>query len=437
MALIIAILFISGCAAQQEKPAQTSAPSVSPITTSPSPTAPEKHFTIKPQTPPIALTQDIESKVGQIADCYFTKTQKPLTVTSGTRGSSAQSQAMFDKLKLGDNLSIYRNKVALNEIKKVYTDSVAAGKGDEEIVADMAAVIDDQIGSGVYISRHLISGAVDFSQQGMAADDRTAFETCAKSTKGVSNVLNESKPIHFHIEITTSVSLATFTTSMAGDGYGEIVSTPEKCDVECELSVGSRVTLTAVPDDDSKFEGWDGDCSGTGICVLTMDKDKNVTARFKLKELPSITPTITSSPSLTPTQSPTQQIEVSVTVNTVECKWGARKQVDPNNAYWFHRDGTFTASGTASGPVGTVIHLYTTDHTLTCDGWTKTGNGSGNEKCKRTEGQPETTSWNSRRDLPNFDAGIAEGSWTTQGVTIEILDPEYKQADKSATCSFG
>ena len=111
-------------------------------------TVPEKHFTINPQTPPITLTTDIDSKVVEIADCYFKATQKTLTVTSGTRGSASQAQAMFDKLKLGDNLDIYSNKVARDEIVKAYNDGIAAVKGNSEIVSDMAAVINNQIAAG-------------------------------------------------------------------------------------------------------------------------------------------------------------------------------------------------------------------------------------------------------------------------------------------------
>ena len=66
--LIVAVLFISGCTVQDQKPAQISTPPASPTT--PSPIAEEKHFAIKPQTPPISLTSDVESKVGEIADCY-------------------------------------------------------------------------------------------------------------------------------------------------------------------------------------------------------------------------------------------------------------------------------------------------------------------------------------------------------------------------------
>src|SRR3989338_296208 len=130
LAAIVVVLFISGCATQQTQPTNTSSPKLSPVQT-----GDVKHYSIKSQEPPISLVTDIESVVSQIADCYYKTSKKTLTVTSGTRGSASQAQAMFDKLKLGDNLDIYSNKAARDQIKKAYDDSVAEGKGNSEIVA--------------------------------------------------------------------------------------------------------------------------------------------------------------------------------------------------------------------------------------------------------------------------------------------------------------
>ena len=45
---------------------------------------------------------------------------------------------------------------------------------------------------------------------------------------------------------------------------------------------GTKVTLTAIPNEGSKFVGWFRGCSGTGACTLTMDRDKTVEADFEL-----------------------------------------------------------------------------------------------------------------------------------------------------------
>ena len=50
-----------------------------------------------------------------------------------------------------------------------------------------------------------------------------------------------------------------------------------------DYASGSIVTLSANPDAGSIFTGWSGaGCSGTGLCALTMDAAKAVTATFEL-----------------------------------------------------------------------------------------------------------------------------------------------------------
>ena len=48
------------------------------------------------------------------------------------------------------------------------------------------------------------------------------------------------------------------------------------------LRTGSKITLTAVPDDSGRFAAWDGPCAsaGTGPCTLRMDAPTGVSAAF-------------------------------------------------------------------------------------------------------------------------------------------------------------
>jgi len=80
------------------------------------------------------------------------------------------------------------------------------------------------------------------------------------------------------------VELETFT---EGTGSGEV-----ECEVEsgpaeeCEATYpfDTDITLVAEPDFGSEFVEWDEDCTGSGVCELTMDGDKSVTAVFDLVE---------------------------------------------------------------------------------------------------------------------------------------------------------
>ena len=42
----------------------------------------------------------------------------------------------------------------------------------------------------------------------------------------------------------------------------------------------AAVTVVASPADGHQFPKWDGDCSGNGACVVTMNGAKSVTAEF-------------------------------------------------------------------------------------------------------------------------------------------------------------
>ncbi len=44
---------------------------------------------------------------------------------------------------------------------------------------------------------------------------------------------------------------------------------------------GTVVTLTAEAVPGALFQGWTKDCSGNGLCVLTMDEDKDVFVHFR------------------------------------------------------------------------------------------------------------------------------------------------------------
>jgi hypothetical protein len=43
----------------------------------------------------------------------------------------------------------------------------------------------------------------------------------------------------------------------------------------------TTVTLTALPDGRSSFQGWSGACSGTGPCVVSMSQSRSVRATFR------------------------------------------------------------------------------------------------------------------------------------------------------------
>jgi uncharacterized repeat protein (TIGR01451 family) len=72
--------------------------------------------------------------------------------------------------------------------------------------------------------------------------------------------------------------------SKSGSGSGTVTSSPAgiSCGYDCgeNYAAGTSVTLTATAASGSSFDGWSGACSGTGLCTVTMDAARSVTATF-------------------------------------------------------------------------------------------------------------------------------------------------------------
>jgi hypothetical protein len=82
-----------------------------------------------------------------------------------------------------------------------------------------------------------------------------------------------------------SASFYLLKVAKSGAGSGIVSSAPAgiDCGDKCSLLLkeDSAVTLTAIANRESIFTGWSGACSGTGICKLSMDAAKSVTAVFE------------------------------------------------------------------------------------------------------------------------------------------------------------
>jgi large repetitive protein len=89
------------------------------------------------------------------------------------------------------------------------------------------------------------------------------------------------------VSVTASFApLWQLTVTKSGAGSGTVTSSPAgiDCGATCseEFVAGTLVTLTAVADAGSAFDGWTGACSGTSTCTVTLDADASVSAAFKM-----------------------------------------------------------------------------------------------------------------------------------------------------------
>ena len=78
-----------------------------------------------------------------------------------------------------------------------------------------------------------------------------------------------------------------FDLTVTRTGKGKVTSAPAGivCGADCieGYEDGTEVTLSKKPKKGWKFVRWTGDCTGKRGCVLTMDSDMAVTAKFKKK----------------------------------------------------------------------------------------------------------------------------------------------------------
>jgi hypothetical protein len=82
-----------------------------------------------------------------------------------------------------------------------------------------------------------------------------------------------------------------------GTGRGNVTASPTGIDCGSYFTKGyfkdTIVTLTAIPDANSVFDGWSrGRCLGKGQCVLTMNSNMTITATFNLSERETVIPSI-------------------------------------------------------------------------------------------------------------------------------------------------
>jgi uncharacterized repeat protein (TIGR02543 family) len=77
----------------------------------------------------------------------------------------------------------------------------------------------------------------------------------------------------------------TLTVAVAGPGTAASTTAGILCGTDCtqDYDQGTGVALAPLANDGARFVGWGGDCSGMGLCEVTMDAAKSVTAKFLVR----------------------------------------------------------------------------------------------------------------------------------------------------------
>jgi uncharacterized delta-60 repeat protein len=84
--------------------------------------------------------------------------------------------------------------------------------------------------------------------------------------------------------VTPSTLTYPISVTRSGSGSGKVTSSPAgiDCGSDCteDFTAGTSVTLTASAAAGSTFRGWSGDCGGTGMCTVTVDQARSISAAF-------------------------------------------------------------------------------------------------------------------------------------------------------------
>ena len=130
------------------------------------------------------------------------------------------------------------------------------------------------------------SGQIRYAaNDGASGTDTLTYEVCDDgTTNGSADVRCDTATVTM-----TITPQPRFTLTVIPVGEGTVTSSPVgiDCDPDCsELYLQNTIVgLTATPDAGWQFDGWSGDCTGTGACSVTMSADQNVTATFS--EIPT------------------------------------------------------------------------------------------------------------------------------------------------------
>ena len=128
-----------------------------------------------------------------------------------------------------------------------------------------------------------------------AADPGSRFDGWTGACSGTAScTLNMTQPrtvVASFTRLTWALSVVT-----AGSGTGDVTSSPAgiSCGATCSADFvdGTMVSLTAAPRPGSRFDGWSGACSGTGVCTVSMTQLRSVAASFSRITWPlSVAPT--------------------------------------------------------------------------------------------------------------------------------------------------
>lgn len=157
----------------------------------------------------LKMPEPVRARVEWIASAFLALTGKRIVLSSGVRTVKRTAELfieMYDSPKAGVEYmrKLYGNDAAITEITDSIAQARAEGASPETVTDRVAEVIDSQIARGVYVSRHLVGGAVDVSYLNLHPAEIRLLKTLAQQVPGA-RVIDETAPPHLHLQFNSAI----------------------------------------------------------------------------------------------------------------------------------------------------------------------------------------------------------------------------------------
>ncbi len=147
----------------------------------------------------VILSAAIKLKIGQIADRYFKATGEDIVITSGRRTFLQQAEEMYDNRLRRGRFGNFKAKRMIAILEDIFKQGTNDQKTKTEITQEMSQIISIFAKRGIFISKHIIDGAVDVRSRDMkTSKQREAFRMAASGI--ATSVILESNPPHWHLQ---------------------------------------------------------------------------------------------------------------------------------------------------------------------------------------------------------------------------------------------
>ena len=196
-------------------------------------------------------------------------------------GSMTQDAGANDSGQVADDAGVSDSGIPLNDPQRLNLEIIGSSSSFARVTpgniqCQGTCQLDFEKDTLVTIDLNVAPGAELVQWTGDCPSSGNPCQLLMDSQKDVSAVLTAVRNV--------------VAVNFAGPGNGRIASQPSglECTSNCseEFDQGSTITLSAIADPGSTFQGWSGaGCTGTGVCEVDVTGDLQITATFAVQDV--------------------------------------------------------------------------------------------------------------------------------------------------------